>query len=263
MTRTAWSRLDGHLDGFLEDASDPVVGLWARGQGPNAPDRLLLRQTLRHFTREDSSLTFLEFGCGAGVELQGLLNSDLAGKVSYRGLDFTPEMVATCRRRFPNHDFEIRDVTRPGVGDQAEFVLARHVLEHVPDWRSAMGTVWTASTRVAVISWFMRPSQEPTEVRHWVTAGFHHQVLSLMSAAQHLRALGVRHLYRFDFANAGSACSVWLMARSSLAQGVLEDLHAFTLSGEFLNACYPAQARGLARRFRDRARLAAQMLSRR
>jgi SAM-dependent methyltransferase len=59
---------------------------------------------------KDRRLKLLDIGCGLGLLLDYLAANDLLDRVDYTGVDLVDEILATVRDRWPNHQFEKRDV---------------------------------------------------------------------------------------------------------------------------------------------------------
>ena len=148
---TAWSELGPD---FLRDPSDPAIGDWAVGQGPDAPDRRHLRAILT----ELEPCTLLDVGCGTGIELDGILAEGL--EVEYAGIDITKAFIVSAQARYPDADFAVGSVEglyAPGLFD---VVSARAVLEHLEDGHTALQRLWEACSKVCVVSWFIPPGTE-------------------------------------------------------------------------------------------------------
>lgn len=245
---TPWSRLSDHLQDFLEDESDSVVGSWAVGQGTDAPDRRLFRQLVGFLAESrpvGERLSVLEVGCGAGIELKGLVEDGLEpDRVAYTGYDFTPEMIDVCRAKFPGRRFEVRDVLTMTDDRAADVVVSRAVLEHLEDGTTGLAHLFRAARTVAVVTWFMRPTWNDDEAGIELIDGFvHHRYAArelLSFAREHCRpAL----LCRLDFDHHAYSSSVWLLWRTPPPAGALEAMHSFAASEEFQRALLPVPSR--------------------
>jgi SAM-dependent methyltransferase len=240
---TPWSSLSDHLPHFLEDESDPVIGSWAIGQGTDAPDRKLLRHLLRSLaeSRNDGELSLLEVGCGAGIEIKGLIQDGLVpGTVAYTGYDFTPEMIEVCRAKFPMHRFELRDVVTMTDDLVADVVVCRAVLEHLESYERALSNLYRAARTVAVISWFMRPTWNDAEAGMELVNGFVHHRYALRGLLTFVRAECRPALFcRFDFDHHVYPWAVWLLWREPAPAGVLDTLHSYLGSQEFEESVLP------------------------
>jgi SAM-dependent methyltransferase len=222
---TPWSPLG---DRFLSD------GVWAIGQGPDAPDRQLLRHLLRNWDAADP--TMIEVGCGPGIEVEGLEAAGLLDTVFYTGFDFTPELVDRCRERFPDVGFEVRDVLTLDEAP-ADVVWVRHLLEHVDDGELALRNLWAATGELLIVSWFIRPTWQPDEVGCVVADGFQHWTYDARRWVGLARELGA-HLYRFDIDHHANRGSVWILSRQREPR-VAAAAHDFLRSDAFLAALVP------------------------
>src|SRR5690242_6525108 len=164
--KTPWSQLGSHLEKFMHDEDDPLIGSWAIGQGTDAPDRQLFRVLVRFLV--DSSggrpVSVLEVGCGSGIQLRGLNEDGLEPEnVTYTGYDLTPELVDICRRNFPGRRFEVRDMAAMSEERTSDIVVTRAVLEHMREGKVGLANLFRASRTVTVVAWFMRPTWCPAE----------------------------------------------------------------------------------------------------
>lgn len=149
--RTPWSKCGAE---FLRDDSD-----WAVGQGPDAPDRLMLRTTLAHL----APCSILDVGCGTGITLDAIGG---LRDVKYTGLDFTPEFIVACQKRFPDSDFVCDSLYNLVLREPETYdvVTARGVLEHVTNPLLAFQILYRVTAVVLVVAFFIAPGEEKTEV---------------------------------------------------------------------------------------------------
>jgi SAM-dependent methyltransferase len=70
----------------------------------------------------------IDIGCGPGT------NAGIFAPKGYVGADLSPEYVASARERYPDHQFEVWDITKPGP-DLGTFDLAliNSVFHHLSD----------------------------------------------------------------------------------------------------------------------------------
>lgn len=156
---TPWSAYGA---AFLRDHTDPHIGAWAVGQGPDAPDRQMLRDLL---AMQPAPCSVLDVGCGTGITLDAI--GDLLD-VEYTGLDFTPEFIAACQERFPNvADHFVCDSLYNLIFRDPEtydVVTARGVLEHVTNPLMAFQVLYRLAAHVLFVAFFISPGEEQTEV---------------------------------------------------------------------------------------------------
>ena len=72
-----------------------------------------------------------DLGCGPGNSTEALLARFPQALVS--GIDTSPDMIATARRRLPEVPFELGDLTTWSPGEPADLILSNAVLQWVPD----------------------------------------------------------------------------------------------------------------------------------
>ena len=239
---TPWSRLGVHLEHFLEDEDDPVIGAWAVGQGTNAPDRQLFRHLLRFLVQASGGrpVSVLEVGCGSGIQLQGLLDDGLAPEaVRYTGYDFTPELVDVCRKKFPTHEFQTRDMLGMNDDRTADVVVSRSVLEHVEEGKLGLANLFRATRIVTVVAWFVRPTWNDVEAGIHIADGFVHQRYAIRDLLAFVRELRPALFCRFDFDHGIHEWSVWLLWREPPRDGALAAIHSYLASEEFERAVLP------------------------
>ncbi|MEM8635200.1 MAG: class I SAM-dependent methyltransferase [Pseudomonadota bacterium] len=88
----------------------PEAVLW-----PNSNDLLSRFKALispldwRQYSKR-RPLKLLDVGCGPAFLLDYLASNSLLEKVSYTGIDLVPEILTSAKTRWPDYDFEIRDI---------------------------------------------------------------------------------------------------------------------------------------------------------
>ncbi len=239
MSGTPWSLLAP--DAFLRDDN------WGYGQGRDAPDRLLLRHLLEHSDLSKLT-TFLEAGCGTGIEVEGLRDAGILDRLDYLGIDITPEFVDYCRNRYPDANFEVGDMldaesflagSMEAAVDKPAIVYARAVLEHIgDDGEEAFRTLCRAAKNTVIVSWFIRPTWVETEVGVTEIGEFVHHTYGARALIRIARDHG--DLYRYDFDHHSTKASVWIIAKDrQRGHNVSRAAHRFVASDEFLDALLP------------------------
>lgn len=106
-------------------------------------NRELIRPVVLAMLGDTSGLAVLDCGCGSGY-----LTAELARR-SRRvlGLDFSPDFVALCRRKYAavgNVEFLQHDVTRRFPFDEGTMgaILCKMVLQYVPEIRTFAAESW-------------------------------------------------------------------------------------------------------------------------
>jgi SAM-dependent methyltransferase len=72
--------------------------------------------------------TVLDIGCGLGHYYAYLRGRGL--DVDYIGYDLVPNFIESNRERFPEARFEVRDVSRDGIGHEADYVVMCQVFNN-------------------------------------------------------------------------------------------------------------------------------------
>ena len=74
-------------------------------------------------------LVLLDLGCGPGLLLDYLAAVNQSGNVHYQGVDLSPIMIEAARSRWPQHQFECRDILKTPLPDQSvDLVIMNGVL---------------------------------------------------------------------------------------------------------------------------------------
>jgi SAM-dependent methyltransferase len=79
---------------------------------PNSDDLIKRFKVLTSIINEDLSNNFsvLDLGCGVGLMVDFLKESNLINKINYKGIDISSQMISFAKKRFPEYDFEGRDI---------------------------------------------------------------------------------------------------------------------------------------------------------
>lgn len=147
---------------------DPFRAVWSVCVSRRSEDDL--DWLFRLYVRPESRI--LDLGCGTGINRLRLQRLGLQF-AAYRGVDFSPDMLARARARFgrdPSTSFELRDVTNlASERERYDLVVATWLLSHLTDRRAfvrvAADLVAPGGHLVLVYfsaaSWFARTVMRP------------------------------------------------------------------------------------------------------
>lgn len=141
------------------------------GAGIEHPSRAFVASLI------DDGESVLDVGCGAGVGYETLAAAGLDSH--YIGVDSSEPSIEIARELYPGGDFRIGQATAlvSQFGSSSfDVVIARHVLEHLPDFEFAMDQTIAVSRRLAVFVFFLTPRKLPFGVRK-LDPGFNGQFL--------------------------------------------------------------------------------------
>ncbi len=100
----------------------------------------------------------LDVGCGTGVMFE--LVRERRPDLDYVGVDVTPQFVEAARQRFPDAAERFRELSLyelDRLGRTFDAVLARHILEHLPDYAPAVQRMWERAGRKLIIVFYLPP----------------------------------------------------------------------------------------------------------
>jgi SAM-dependent methyltransferase len=132
----------------------------SEGAGKEHPSRAFVASLMR----EGDSV--LDVGCGAGAGYEALAAASLESR--YVGIDSSEPSIEIARELYPAGDFRIGSATSllSQFGPNSfDVVLVRHVLEHLPDFETAMTEAISVSRRLALFVFFLTPRSLPLGVR--------------------------------------------------------------------------------------------------
>ncbi len=134
----------------LPEQLEKFIG-WV-GQG-DAPTKVAVRE--RVIAAGHRSI--LDCGCGLCVDYDEYRAASY--DIAYRGLDVTPFLVERAKSRgLDVVEGSIEDL--PFSDGEVDVVHARHVLEHLPHYRSAMEEAVRVASREVLFVFFIKPIEE-------------------------------------------------------------------------------------------------------
>ncbi len=101
------------------------------------------------------SPSVLEIGAGGMHDVRLLKSRGDLGKIDYHILDISKEVVENGRRLFPEVTFTSGSINKiPLPGNHFDVVYCRHVIEHQPEFETAMREMLRISRGVVIINLF-------------------------------------------------------------------------------------------------------------
>jgi ubiquinone/menaquinone biosynthesis C-methylase UbiE len=98
------------------------------------------------------SPSLLEVGCGNGYYSE-ILGRLVGGNVRYTGMDYSPEMVASARARYPHQKFLEGDTTRMAFADNSfDIVMDGVSLMHILAYRDAIAEIARVASRFVILN---------------------------------------------------------------------------------------------------------------
>jgi SAM-dependent methyltransferase len=79
--------------------------------------------------KQKQSVSLLDIGCGVGFLLDYINDKKLIDKYQYKGIDISSKMIEIAKLRYPDHDFEVRDILEnPLPGQSIDYIVMNGVL---------------------------------------------------------------------------------------------------------------------------------------
>ena len=105
--------------------SDIEILWWPNAKDVAARYEVLLSALDFSVFSSQRPLRLLDLGCGLGMLLDWLAETDLLDRVDYTGVDLSAPIIETVRKRWPNKRIEFRDVRdSPFPADAFDFCIA-------------------------------------------------------------------------------------------------------------------------------------------
>jgi len=148
-------------------------GLWQDKESVSGPGSTLrytadLRATLPALVRALGCKTMLDAPCG---DFNWMREVDLEG-IAYRGFDIVPALITELQTQYPQHGFEVRDITNDPF-PKVDFVLCRDVLIHLSNVNIVKvlenfvrsGSEWLATSHYFQVTTMADVPSDPTTFR--------------------------------------------------------------------------------------------------
>lgn len=109
------------------------------------------RVYLMDLLKESGVTSLLDVGCGTGPIYE--MNKDY--NFEYKGTDYSRTMIATCKKLFPEGNFEVQDARKMDEKDNSwDAVLLMHCLDHLDRYEDAIKeAARVAKKYVCIVLW--------------------------------------------------------------------------------------------------------------
>ena len=119
------------------------------GEGIGTPARNRMLELV------EDGWSFLDVGCGPGIEYENLFAANRLARVRYKGIDYSENFIKACKANFPNADFEVQNALSLQEPDKSwDLVLLRHVLEHCPGYERPIREAFRVARKLIVINMY-------------------------------------------------------------------------------------------------------------
>ncbi len=106
--------------------------------------------------------TLLEVGCGSGYYRE-VLEALVDGGVAHTGVDYSSEMIALAKTRYPQGDFHVGDATALPFDDRSfDIVMDGVALMHIPDYEKAIQQARRVARRFVIFNTAVLLKSRPT-----------------------------------------------------------------------------------------------------
>jgi ubiquinone/menaquinone biosynthesis C-methylase UbiE len=121
--------------------------------------------------RRKTAFSLLDCGVMSGVTYEKLQRAALP--VDYTGIDMSPTVLADCRRRFPRSRWEQGNALDLAyAAGTFDIVYARHLLEHLPYYETAVREMFRVARQAVVICLFQVPAEPERLLRRETGNGY-------------------------------------------------------------------------------------------
>ncbi|MEA2235604.1 MAG: hypothetical protein QOC81_328 [Thermoanaerobaculia bacterium] len=103
-------------------------GVDLRSLNPGREEHYRLQHAVHAAAGPMNGKTVLDIGCGLGHYYEFLRAQGC--EVDYIGYDLVPAFIESNRERFPQARFELRDVSRDGIGHEADYIVMCQVFNN-------------------------------------------------------------------------------------------------------------------------------------
>jgi ubiquinone/menaquinone biosynthesis C-methylase UbiE len=132
----------------------------------NAESRVFIRNNIKDL--EIKSIA--DFGCGPCVEYKALTNDEY--EFDYIGIDSCTHLKEVNESKGIN--FLNVPVEKTGLSDNSyELSYSRHVLEHLPTYKDALGEMIRVASKYVVHIFFIKPDNEE-KINYWDEENLYH-----------------------------------------------------------------------------------------
>jgi len=138
---------------------DHVKNVFMKGKGFGIDS--LGRQKVAELIRDKGLKNILDIPCGNCVMYEVL--KKYIPDIDYYGSDLTSQMIGVSLELFPELDYKIElyPIQATAYNDnEFDVVIARHIFEHIPDWKEAIAECIRIAKKYIYYVFFLEPGKE-------------------------------------------------------------------------------------------------------
>ena len=138
-------------------------GIWGEGQYIDNAGREKIRDLIKQASAQ-GKIKVLDVGCGTGIEYEGYKKYNL--RIDYTGLDAIEDVLIGGRKRNPEAKFYLGDAeSLPFEDNSYDFVVARHLLEHLSNYEKALKELYRVSRKYIILDFFITPTDQKDDIK--------------------------------------------------------------------------------------------------
>lgn len=106
----------------------------------------------------------LDIACGPCINYKLMKNKN------YSGMDLARIMLDVARELYPELDGKLYEGAIqeiPFKDNEFDTIIARHIFEHIPDWKVAMKECLRVAKKYCYFVFYLHPTDEPEEIKYY------------------------------------------------------------------------------------------------